>query len=122
MHMRWHKDFTNKKDGLMVHPSDGDAWKSLDTFDSEFVSSARNVHIDWATNGFTPFNMIVSYSCWLDFVTPYNLPPTICMKYELKFLCLVILGPDHPSVHPNVMLLPLTKELKKLWEGVEAYD
>jgi hypothetical protein len=23
MHMRWHKDFTHKQDGLMVHPSDG---------------------------------------------------------------------------------------------------
>jgi hypothetical protein len=77
MYMRWHKDRTNKKDGLMVHPSDGDAWKSLYTFDPEFASSARNVHIDWATNGFTPFNMIASYSCWLVFVTLYNLPPTI---------------------------------------------
>jgi ribosomal protein L11 methylase PrmA len=25
MHMRWHKDRTDKKDGLMVHPLDGDA-------------------------------------------------------------------------------------------------
>jgi hypothetical protein len=25
MHMRWHKDRTNKKDGLMVHSPDGDA-------------------------------------------------------------------------------------------------
>jgi hypothetical protein len=29
MHMRWHKDCTDRQDGLMVHPSDGDAWKAL---------------------------------------------------------------------------------------------
>jgi hypothetical protein len=27
MHMRWHKDCTKRQDGLIVHPSDGDAWK-----------------------------------------------------------------------------------------------
>ena len=48
----------------MVHLSDGDAWKSLDTFDPEFASDARNVHMGLATDGFTPFNMTVaSYSC-----------------------------------------------------------
>jgi hypothetical protein len=57
--MRWHKDHTNKQDGLMVHPSDGDAWKYLDTFDPDFASEARNVHIILATNGFMPFNAIV---------------------------------------------------------------
>jgi hypothetical protein len=38
------------------------------------------------------------------------------------FLCLVIPKPEHPGIHLNVMLQPLIEELKKLWEGVEAYD
>ncbi|KAL5647873.1 hypothetical protein ACJX0J_042228, partial [Zea mays] len=53
---------------------------------------------------------------------PYNLPPHLCMKYDYMFLCLIILGPEHPRKHLNVMLEPLVDELKKLWEGVEAYD
>jgi hypothetical protein len=48
----------------MVHMLDGDAWKSIDTFDPKFARDARNVRIDLATDGFTSFNMtIVSYSC-----------------------------------------------------------
>jgi hypothetical protein len=107
----------------MVHPSDGDAWKALDNFDLDLASDARNVRIGLATDGFTPFNMTAaSYSCWPVIVIPYNLPPALCMKYEFMFLCLVIPGPEHPSVHLNVMLQPLIEELKKLWQGVEAYD
>jgi hypothetical protein len=56
MHMRWHKDCTDIQDGLMVHPSDGDAWKALDNFDLDFASDARNVRIGLATDGFTPYN------------------------------------------------------------------
>jgi hypothetical protein len=64
MHMRWHKDRMDKKDGLMVHLSDGDAWKSLDTFDLEFTSDSRNVCIGLATDGFMPFDITdVFYSC-----------------------------------------------------------
>ena len=122
MHMRWHKDCTDRQDGLMVHPSDGDAWKALDKFDPDFASDARNVRIGLATDGFTPFNMTAaSYSCWPVIAIPYNLPPALCMKYEFMFLCLVIPGPEHPGVRLNVMLQPLIEELKKLWQGVEAY-
>jgi hypothetical protein len=123
MHMRWHKDCMDRQDGLMVHPSDGDAWNALDNFDPEFASDTINVRIGLATDGFTPFNMTAAlYSCWSVIVIPYNLPPALCMKYEFMFLCLVIPGPKHPSVRLNVMLQPLIEELKKLWQGVEAYD
>jgi hypothetical protein len=37
-------------------------------------------------------------------------------------LCLVIPRPEHTGVCLNVMLQPLTEELKKLWVVVEAYD
>jgi hypothetical protein len=84
---------------FMVHPSYGDAWKALDNFDLEFASDVRNVRIDLATGGFTPFNMTaMSYSCWSIIAIQYNLPPDLCMKYEFMFLCLAIPGPKHPSV------------------------
>jgi hypothetical protein len=95
----------------------------LDTFDLEFAREARNVLIGLATDGFMPLNMTVaSYSWWPIFVVLYNIPPSICMKYEFMFLCIVIHGPEHLGIHLNVMLQPLIEELKKLWEGVGACE
>jgi hypothetical protein len=122
-HMRWHKEGVREDSQVMIHPSDGDAWKALDQFDPEFASEARNIRIGLATDGFSPFNMTSSsYSCWPVFAVPYNLPPHLCMKYDYTFLCLIIPGPSHPGKRLNVMLQPLIEDLKNLWEGVEAYD
>jgi len=122
-HMRWHKEGVRENDGMMVHPYDSEAWKALDSFDEDFARDARNVRIGLATDGFTPFNTsAASYSCWPVFAIPYNLPPSLCMKYEFMFLCLIIPGPEHPGKRLNVMLKPLIEELKQLWSGVEAYD
>jgi hypothetical protein len=40
--MRWHKECVRDND-LIVHPSDGDAWKALNTFDPDFAADPRNV-------------------------------------------------------------------------------
>jgi hypothetical protein len=107
----------------MVQTSDGDAWKALDMFDPDFAAEPSNVRIGLATDGFTPFGqMASSYSCWSVFVIPYNLPPSLCMKYEFIFLRLIKPGPDHPGKKLNVMLKPLIEELKELLKGVEAYN
>jgi hypothetical protein len=122
IHMRWHKDGERENKDVMVHPSDSDKWKALDNFDPEFARDMRNVHIGLATDGFTPFgDNAASYSYWLCAI-PYNLPPSLCMKYEFMFLCLIIPGLDHPTPKLNVMLGPLIDELNELWNGVEAYD
>jgi len=55
MHMRWHKEGVRENDKVMIHPSDGDAWKALDNFNPNFTDEARNVRIGLATDGFTPF-------------------------------------------------------------------
>jgi hypothetical protein len=55
-HMRWHKEGLRENDQVMVHPSDSEAWKTLDNFDPDFTRDARNVRIGLATNGFTPYN------------------------------------------------------------------
>jgi hypothetical protein len=69
IYMRWHKDGEKENKEVMVHPSDGDAWKVLYNFDPEFVQDARNVRIRLATDGFTPFgDNAASYSCWPVFV------------------------------------------------------
>src|SRR6266540_3368622 len=67
MHMRWHKEGVRENDGVMVHPSDSEAWKALDSFDEDFARDARNVRIGLATDDFTPFNTsVASYFCWME--------------------------------------------------------
>jgi hypothetical protein len=123
MHMRWHKEGEYENSNVMVHPSDGEAWKALDNFDPDFAMDARNVRIGLATDGFTPFTKnATSYSCWPVFTFPYNLLSTLCLKYEHMFLRLVIPGLDNPRPQLNVMMQLLIEELKQLWVGVEAYD
>jgi hypothetical protein len=86
IHMRWHKVGERENKEVMVHSSDSDVWKALDNFDTEFSRDTRNARIGVATNGFTLFgDNTTSYSCWPMFAVPYNLPPSLCLKYEFMF-------------------------------------
>jgi hypothetical protein len=103
----WHKDSERENKEVMVHPSDLDAWKALDKFDPEFARDAKNVRIGLATDGFTTFgDNAASYSCWHVFVVQYSLHPSLCIKYEFIFLCLIVPDPDHPRPKLNVILKP----------------
>ena len=56
-------------------------------------------------------------------VTPYNLPPEMCMKDPYLFLTCIIPSPDNPKVKIDVYLQYLIDELKELWcVGVLTYD
>jgi hypothetical protein len=112
-HMRWHKEGIHENDKVMWHPSDGEAWKVLDRFDTDFASDARNVHFRLATNGFDLFSTnSAPYSCWPTFTVSYNLQLSLCMKFEFMFFCLIVLGPEAPGPRINVILKPLIEELK----------
>jgi hypothetical protein len=53
-----------ENDQVMMHPSDSEAWKTLDDFDLDFTRDARNVRIGLVTDGFSPYNMSASsYYC-----------------------------------------------------------
>ena len=76
---------------MMCHPSDSEAWKQFDACHPLFVQEARNVRLGLSTDGFIPFGHAATpYSCWPVFITPYNLPPGMCMKEHNIFLTLVI--------------------------------
>jgi hypothetical protein len=47
--MRWHKERERENPQVMMHPSDSDAWKALDDFDTNFASEARNIRIGLAS-------------------------------------------------------------------------
>ncbi|KAG7531488.1 hypothetical protein ISN44_Un30g000040 [Arabidopsis suecica] len=122
-HMRWHAEHL-ASDGEMGHPSDGEAWKHFHKVHPDFASKPRNVYLGLCTDGFNPFGMSGhNYSLWPVILTPYNLPPEMCMKQEFMFLTILVPGPNHPKRSLDIFLQPLIEELKDLWvNGVEAYD
>ncbi|XP_049378076.1 uncharacterized protein LOC125842815 [Solanum stenotomum] len=121
-HMRWHSE--HERDGVMHHPSDSPACKHFDQKYPHFASEVRNVRLGLSTDGFQPFGQSgQQYSSWPVIVTPYNLPPWICMKDEYMFLSVIVPGPKNPKQKIDVFLQPLIEELKELWEvGVQTYD
>jgi hypothetical protein len=123
--MRWHKEgkCDSEESNIMSHHVDGEAWQTPDYFDPEFAWDPKSVCLALSPDGFDPHNTDSSpYSCWPVFVMPYNLPLEKCLKQGFTFLALVILGPKVPKKQINIFLRPLMEELKKLWQGVHAYD
>ncbi|XP_047342609.1 uncharacterized protein LOC124946061 [Impatiens glandulifera] len=119
-HMTWHSRHVTQ-DGMMCHPSDGEAWKTFDNYYPEFAKEDRNIRLGLCSDGFAPFGK--SYSCWPVIITPYNLPPGMCMKTPYMFMSLIIPGPKSPQKNIDVYLQPLIVELKMLWnDGVPTYD
>ena len=93
--MTWHLN-GRVDDGVLRHPVDTIAWKTLDESYSLFASEPRNVRLGLA-NGFDLFgNMSLSYSVWPVILIPYNLPPWMCMKKPYFMLSLLIPGPKCP--------------------------
>ncbi|XP_016456739.2 uncharacterized protein LOC107780687 [Nicotiana tabacum] len=121
--MRWHHEHI-QEDGVMRHPSDSEAWKHFNETHPFFVAEPRNVRLGLCTDGFQPFGQSGrKYSSWPVIVTPYNLPPWMCMKEAYMFLTVIVPGPTNPKQKIDVFLQPLIKELTLLWEeGVEAFD
>lgn len=121
-HMRWH-DEHDCTDGVMAHPSNAEAWKHFDRRYPSFASETRNVRLGLCTDGFQPFGQSGKhYSCWPVIVTPYNLPPWMCMKDPYMFLTIIVPGPKNPKQRIDVYLQPLIAELLALWEGIHTYD
>ncbi|XP_021631792.1 uncharacterized protein LOC110629188 [Manihot esculenta] len=121
--MTWHNDHAND-DGVMRHSSDAPAWKHFNQTHPTFAMEARNVRLGLCTDGFQPFGQSgQQYSSWPVILTPYNLPPGMCMKDVYIFLTIIIPGPKNPKEKLDVYMQPLVKELKELWEiGVNTYD
>ncbi|KAG7568194.1 Transposase-associated domain [Arabidopsis thaliana x Arabidopsis arenosa] len=78
----------------------------------------------FSSDGFNPIGMNgEAHSIWPVIVTPYNLPPGMCMKKEYFYLAILVPGPKHPKKSLDIFLQPLIEELQSLWkDGVDAYD
>ncbi|CAM8911501.1 unnamed protein product [Rhodiola kirilowii] len=108
----------------MVHPSDGESWKHFDRYHPNFAVEARNVRLGLCTDGFNPWGMSTKqYSVWPVMVTPYNLPPWLCMKTRFIWLTILIPGLSNPKKRLDIYLRPLIDVLVQLWNvGVDTYD
>jgi hypothetical protein len=53
-HITWHQAH-DTVDGVMVHPSDGEAWKLFNSVHPHFSAESRNVHLGLCTDEFNPF-------------------------------------------------------------------
>jgi hypothetical protein len=95
-HMTWHQ-LHHAVDGVMVHPSDGEAWKHFNSVHPHFSAAP--------------------YSCWSVILTVYNLPPGMCMRSEFMFLSMVIPGSSSPWQNIDVCLRSLIDELTQLWSS-----
>jgi hypothetical protein len=116
-HMTWHQSH-NMIDGVMVHPSDGEAWKHFNSVHPHFLAESRNVRLGLCIDGFNPIGSFAApYSYWLVKLTIYNLPPGMCIKPEFMFLSIIIPGPSSPGQNINVYLRPLIDELTQLWSS-----
>ncbi|XP_010549589.1 PREDICTED: uncharacterized protein LOC104820722 isoform X2 [Tarenaya hassleriana] len=122
-HMRWHANHSSStKD--MQHPFDGIAWKDFNKVFPDFATEPRNVYLCLCTDGLSLYGQSdMQYSLWSVILSPYNLPPEMCLKREFMFLTLLIPEPDHLKKSFDVFLQPLIKELTDLWSiGVPTYD
>ena len=101
--MTWHKIGKRTEldaDGnlMMVHTSDGVAWKKFDELHADKAADPRHPRVGISTDGFSVFGMTAAqYSCWPIFVFPLNLPPGQIMQRKNIFLTLIIPGPNYPG-------------------------
>ncbi|XP_025692615.1 uncharacterized protein [Arachis hypogaea] len=64
LHMTWHIK-NQRDDGVMTHPSHGEALKSFDRIHSDFALVPRNIRLGLCSDGFTPnIQFSKPYSCW----------------------------------------------------------
>ncbi|XP_048599975.1 uncharacterized protein LOC106374078 [Brassica napus] len=121
--MRRHKEHVTPE-GEMHHPFDAIVWKHFNEVYPGFAAESRNIYLCLSTDGFNPIGMNgEAHSLWPVIVTPYNLPPGMCMKREFLYLSVLVPGPTHPRKSLDIYLQPLIEELQMLWkDGVEAYD
>jgi hypothetical protein len=116
-HITWHQSH-DAVDRVMVHPSDGEAWKHFNSVHPHFLAESRNVCLGLCTDGFNPFGSIAApYSCWPVILAIYNLPSKMCMRLVFMFLSMVIPGPSNPRWNIDVCLRPLIDELTQLWSS-----
>ncbi|XP_070043072.1 uncharacterized protein [Nicotiana tomentosiformis] len=81
------------ENGCMLYYKDDAALEAC-----KFCGLSHFKEVTNAKDRFTPFSVSATpYSCWPVFVTPYNLPPEMCMTSPYLFLTCIVPGPSNPK-------------------------
>ncbi|KAL0412275.1 UNVERIFIED_CONTAM: hypothetical protein Slati_3817200 [Sesamum latifolium] len=112
--MTWHANHQTEE-GSMCHPSDAEVWRHFDRTHPDFTAEPRNIKLGLCTDGFAPHGQYGrTYYYWPVILTPYNLPPGMCMSSEYMFLTIVIPSPSNLKCLIDVYQEPLIEELQNL--------
>lgn len=118
--LRWHAT-RRKTDGVLRHPADSQAWRTIDNEFPEIANDPRNLRLGISADGVDVNRGNRHHSVWPVLSVIYNLPPWLCMKR--KFIMLSVLISGYPGNDIDVFLEPLVDDLQLLFEtGVDTYD
>jgi hypothetical protein len=108
-------------DGVLRHPADSQAWRTIDEKFPEIAEDPRNLRLGISADGVDVNSGNRHHSVWPVLSVIYNLPPWLCMKR--KFIMLSVLISGYPGNDIDVFLEPLVDDLQTLFEeGVDTYD
>ena len=118
--LRWHAK-RRITDGVLRHPADSKAWRTIDEKFPEIAKDPRNLRLGISADGVDVNTGNRHHSVWPVLTVIYNLPPWLCMKR--KFINLSVLISGYPGNDIDVFLEPLVDDLQTLFDkGVDTYD
>ncbi|GKB70495.1 putative transposon, En/Spm-like protein [Tanacetum coccineum] len=118
--LRWHAT-RRITDGVLRHPADSHAWRTIDEKFPEIAKDLRNLRLGISADGVDINSGTRHHSVWPVLSVIYNLPPWLCMKRKFIMLSVLILGYTGNDI--DVFLEPLVDDLHTFFEtGVDTYD
>ncbi|GJV98177.1 putative transposon, En/Spm-like protein [Tanacetum coccineum] len=117
--LRWHAT-RRITDGVLRHPADSQAWRTIDEKFPEIAEDTRNLRLGISADGVDVNTGNRHHNVWPVLTVIYNLPPWLCMKR--KFINLSVLISGYPGNDIDVFLEPLVDDLHTLFETwVDTY-
>ncbi|GKA51645.1 putative reverse transcriptase domain-containing protein, partial [Tanacetum coccineum] len=108
-------------DGVLRHPADSQAWRTIDEKFPKIAVDPRNLRLEILANGVDINTGNRHHNLWPVLTVIYNLPPWLCIKR--KFIMLSVLISGYPGNDIDIFLEPLVDDLHTLFEtGVDTYD
>ncbi|GKF43979.1 putative transposon, En/Spm-like protein, partial [Tanacetum coccineum] len=118
--LRWHAP-RRITDGVLRHPADSQAWRTIDEKFPEIAKDTRNLWLGISVDRVDVHTGNRHHSVWPVLAVIYNLPPWFCMKRKVINLSVLISGYSGNDI--DVFLEPLVDDLHTLFEtGVDTYD
>ena len=125
--MTWHKtakrtELDANGNVMMVHTSDGEAWKRFDALHKEKWQIQGILESPSAQMGSVCLVRWQPHTVVGPCLSFHSMPPGQIMQRKNIFLTLIIPGPNYPGKNMNVYMQPLKDELQQAWDnGLKTY-